>query len=66
MIKAKVLSPICHLNRTYEKGDLIEVDQSTANQLVAAGVIVIATAPAPPAVAAVRASGPQVAPKGRD
>lgn len=60
MVKAKVLAPILHLGRPYEKGDEIEVDYATAPQLVAAGVIAIATAPAPPAAAAVRTSGPLV------
>jgi hypothetical protein len=65
MVRARVLAPILHLGRTYEKGAEIEVDHATAHQLVAAGVIAIATAPAPAAVAAVKATGP-VAPKGRE
>lgn len=58
MVKAKVLSALTHLGRYYEKGDAIEVDPGTAHQLVAAGVIAIGTAPAPAAVASVKASGP--------
>jgi hypothetical protein len=57
MVKAKVLAPILHLGRTYDKGAEIEVDHATASQLVAAGVIAIATSPAPAAVAAVKANG---------
>lgn len=63
MVKAKVLAPITHLGRWYEKGDMIEVDPPTAHQLVAAGVIAVAIAPAPAAAAAVKATGPLVPPK---
>lgn len=65
MVKAKVLAPITHLGRSYEKGDPIEVDHPTAHQLVAAGVIAVATAPAPAAAAAVKTTGPLL-PKVKD
>lgn len=65
MVKARVLAFINHLGRAYERGDEIEVDPATAYQLVAAGVIAIATAPAPAASAAVKANGPLIPPKGK-
>jgi hypothetical protein len=58
MIKAKVLSPIDHLGRTYAVGDEIDVDPATAYQLVAANVIAVPTAPAPDAQAAAKAAPP--------
>ncbi len=48
MVTAKVLAPITHLGRHYAVGQAIEVDPSTAHQLVAAGVIAIEL-PAPAA-----------------
>lgn len=65
MVKAKVLAPITHLGRPYSLGDMIEVDHPTAHQLVAAGVIAVATAPAPDAQAAAKGALPTTPPKGR-
>jgi hypothetical protein len=66
-MKAKVLAPINHLGRNYAAGALIEVDASTAHQLVVAGVIAIEPdAPPPVAKPAAAAPAKPYVPKGRE